>query len=319
MKDCCYFSVKQLFKIFYETLVMSDDILNLIINVLLLAIAIYSIIDVIYEKNTEGSFFDKINVRGYILITCAVLVIVVNFFKDGRTEREIENYNTTKANIDSQLQRSQKELQISQNKLNSIQSSTKDTILKMLDNTYVNSIKASNIALEEYNLQFVDSLHKVVDSIKPNTINPQLSLVPPQPRSVGPAYLDKIKNFDILKIQLISQGAISYNIILYSYLVNTNFMNYSIIQSDTLLRGDTFIAPDITKSINIYLTPEAMQKNNLMVVLIGTFTKDFEGKYIIPYHQSFGFDFKKNKYMGGISHFEYQDFISYLNKIEEDN
>ena len=66
---------------------MSDDILNLIINVLLLAIAIYSILDVIYEKNTEGSFFQKINVRGYILITCAFLVIVVNFFKDGRTER----------------------------------------------------------------------------------------------------------------------------------------------------------------------------------------------------------------------------------------
>ena len=153
---------------------MSDDILNLIINVLLLAIAIYSILDVIYEKNTEGSFFEKINVRGYILITCAFLVIVVNFFKDGRTEREIENYNTAKANIDSQLQRSQKELQISQNKLYSLQSSTKDTILKMLDSTYVNSIKASNLALEEYNLQFVDSLHKVVDSIKPNTINPSI-------------------------------------------------------------------------------------------------------------------------------------------------
>ena len=152
------YCVKQLFKIFHETLIMSDEILNLIINVLLLAIAIYSILDVIYEKNTGGSFFDKISVRGYILITCAFLVIVVNFFKDGRTEREIENYNTTNANIDSQLQSSQKALQILQNKLNLLQSYTKDTILKMLDSTYVNSIKASNIALADYNLQFVDSL-----------------------------------------------------------------------------------------------------------------------------------------------------------------
>jgi hypothetical protein len=294
---------------------MNDDILNLIINVLLLAIAIYSILDVIYEKNTEGSFFEKINVRGYILITCAFLVIVVNFFKDGRTEREM----AAKADIDSQLQRTQKELQISQNKLYSLQASTKDTILKMLDSTYVNSIKASNIALEEYNLQLVDSLHKVVDSIKPNTTTPKLSLVASQGGSSVPAYLDKIKNFDILKIQLISQGAISYNIALYSYLVNTNFDNYSIIQSDTLLRGDTFIAQDLTKSVNIYLTPGAMQKNNLTVVLIGTFTKDFEGKYIIPYHQSFGFDFKKKKYTAGVSHFEYPDFIKYLNKIEEGN
>jgi hypothetical protein len=294
---------------------MNDDILNLIINVLLLAIAIYSILDVIYEKNTEGSFFEKINVRGYILITCAFLVIVVNFFKDGRTEREM----AAKADIDSQLQRTQKELQISQNKLYSLQASTKDTILKMLDSTYVNSIKASNIALEEYNLQLVDSLHKVVDSIKPNTTTPKLSLVASQGGSSVPAYLDKIKNFDILKIQLISQGAISYNIALYSYLVNTNFDNYSIIQSDTLLRGDTFIAQDLTKSVYIYLTPGAMQKNNLTVVLIGTFTKDFEGKYIIPYHQSFGFDFKKKKYTAGVSHFEYPDFIKYLNKIEEGN
>ena len=30
-----------------------------------------------------------------------------------------------------------------------------------------------------------------------------------------------------------------------------------------------------------------------MVVLIGTFTKDIGGKYIIPFHQSFGFNLKK--------------------------
>ena len=131
---------------------------------------------------------------------------------DERKE-EIENYNAAKANIDSQLQRSQKELQISQNKLYSLQSSTKDTILKMLDSTYVNSIKASNLALEEYNLQFVDSLHKVVDSIKPNAVNPKLSLAPSQAGSVGPVYLDKIKNFDVLKIQLISR--VQYHITLH--------------------------------------------------------------------------------------------------------
>ena len=91
---------------------MNDGILNLIINILLLAIAVYAILDVIYEKNTEGFFFQKINIRGYILITCAFLVIVVNFYKDGRTEREIENYNSAKLNFDAQLQRSQKELQI---------------------------------------------------------------------------------------------------------------------------------------------------------------------------------------------------------------
>src|SRR6185503_2522783 len=173
---------------------MSDGTLNLIINVLLLAIAIYSILDVIYEKNTEGFFFQKINVRGYILITCAFLVIVVNFFKDGRTEREIENFNAARSNIDSQLQKTKKELEISQNKLFALQSSTKDTILKMVDSSYINSIIASNMALEKYNLQIVDSLHKIVDSIKPNTITPQLSLATSQWGS-GPAYRDKIKNF----------------------------------------------------------------------------------------------------------------------------
>ena len=295
---------------------MNDDILNLIINILLLAIAVYAILDVIYEKNAEGSFFQKINVRGYILITCAFLVIVVNFLKDGRTERERENYSTAKANIDSQLQSSQKELQISQNKLYSLQSSMKDAILKMIDSSYINSIKASNTALEEYNLQNVDSLHSIVDSVQPNTIKSQLSLAPSQEGAVGPVYLDKIKNFDVLKIQLISQGAISYNITLYSYLVSTNSNNYSIIQSDTLFRGDTFIAPDITNTIDIYLAPEVKQKNNLMVVLTGTFTKDIEGKYVIPFHQSFGFNFKKNKYIAGVLHFEYPDFIKYLKKTE---
>jgi len=295
---------------------MSDGTLNLIINVLLLAIAIYSILDVIYEKNTEGFFFQKINVRGYILITCAFLVIVVNFFKDGRTEREIENFNAARSNIDSQLQKTKKELEISQNKLFALQSSTKDTILKMVDSSYINSIIASNMALEKYNLQIVDSLHKIVDSVKPNTITPQLSLVNSQGGS-GPAYRDKIKNFDVLKIKMISRDAIAYNIMLYSYLVNTNFINYSIIQADTLFRGDTFIAPDIIRMINIYLTPEAIQNNKVMVVLIGSCSKDIGGKYIIPYHQAFRFDLRKNKYMGAVLHSEYEDFTKYLKMTDE--
>ena len=165
------FSVTQILKIIHETWVMSNDILNLIINVLLLAIAVYSILDVIYEKDTEGSFLQKINVRGYILITCAFLVIVVNFFKDGRTERELENYHTAKANIDSQLQRSQKENQF-----------TKQIIFtsiicyryyfEKVDSSYLNILKASNIAHEEYNLQYADPLHKDDDSINLNINNP---------------------------------------------------------------------------------------------------------------------------------------------------
>src|SRR5258705_12611714 len=127
---------------------MNDGILNLIINILLLAIAVYATLDVIYEKNTEGFFFQKINIRGYILITCAFLVIVVNFYKDGRTEREIENYNNAKLNFDARLQRSQKELQISQDKLYSLQSSTKDIILRLIDSGYINRTKGSNIALD---------------------------------------------------------------------------------------------------------------------------------------------------------------------------
>jgi len=301
---------------------MNDGILNLIINILLLAIAVYAILDVIYEKNTEGFFFQKINIRGYILITCAFLVIVVNFYKDGRTEREIENYNSAKLNFDAQLQRSQKELQISQDKLYSLQSSTKDIILKLIDSGYINRTKGSDIALEDYNLQIGDSLRKVIDRINRNTVNPRLSLAHSNAGSGRSVYLDKVKNSHVLKIKLVSRGATSYNAKLYSYLVNTNFTNYSIIQSDTLFRGDTLIAPDITKTVNIYLTPEAIKKNNLMVVLMGTFTKDVEGKHLISYHQSFKFDFKKNKYRGGVSNFEYQDFVKYLKdikNIEDDN
>lgn len=296
---------------------MNDGILNLIINILLLAIAVYAILDVIYEKNTEGFFFQKINIRGYILITCAFLVIVVNFYKDGRTEREIGNYNIAKLNFDAQLQRSQKELQSSQDKLYSLQSSTKDIILKLIDSGYINRLKGSNIALGDYNLQIGDSLAKGVNSLKPNTVNPRLSVA--NAGSGRAAYLDRIKNSDVLKIKFVSQGAPSYNTKLCSYFVNTNFTNYSIIQSDTLFTGDTLIAPDITKTVNIYLTREAIKKNNLMVVLMGTFTKDVEGKHVIPYHQTFRFDFKKNKYRGGVSNFEYQDFVKYLKDIEEDN
>ena len=127
--------------------------------------AIISVIELIIDKNRTGPFIRKINKWGWYLISIAILSIIFNLYKDFEADSKQKASEKAKENSDSLLQAKQLEILMLQN-------STKDSIIKKVDSTYVKSIKASNEALAKYNLEITDSLHSVVSTLKLESAKP---------------------------------------------------------------------------------------------------------------------------------------------------
>jgi hypothetical protein len=263
-------------------------ILNLIINVLLMAFAIFSVIELIYSKSTSGSFLHRISKRGWLLIIFAALSILFNLFKDLDSSRKQAKSEQEKAKANSMLQ-------ASQSKILELQISTKDSIIKAVNNTYTNSIKASNEALAKYNLNITDSLHAVVSKLKLDAVHPQLSVAP---FDVGkqPVFLTKDKDQNIFNIQFVSSGGTCYKIILDYYILKEVNNQYVILQSGRMLFGDKFITDDIVTTCFINIPPEFLTYPEMIIFITGTFSKDPEGISSVPFNNTFKFNFKDNKY-----------------------
>lgn len=252
-----------------------------------MAIAIFSVVELIYDKSKKGCFLHKIRKRGWLLIFCALLIVAFNFYKDWMSDRKQEKSDKAKTKADSSLRASQKEIF-------QLQLSTKNSIIKKVDSTYTNSIKASNEALAKYNLTITDSLHSVISKLKLDAVNPQLMLAPLQ---VGkqPVFIKKDNGKITLCVQFLSKGGTSYHIFLKCYLLKGNRFGYAILKSDTLALGGTFLAEDIERSLEIDLSPDILSYSELLVFLTGSFSKDPQGKITIPYNDAVNFNFKENK------------------------
>jgi hypothetical protein len=144
-----------------------QSFLNLIINVLLMVIAIFSVKDLIFEKSLERNWINKIKKGGKFLIIVAILSIGFNFCKDWNSESKQIISNRNEEIADSTIK-------ADQSKIIQLQLSMKDSIIKKVDDTYMKSIKSSNEALAKYNLEIKDSLNSVVSKLKINVLNPQL-------------------------------------------------------------------------------------------------------------------------------------------------
>lgn len=179
-----------------------------------------------------------------------------------------------------------------------MQISVKDSIIKEVKSTYSNSIKASNEALAEYNLKITDSLNAVVNKLKLDATNPQLLLAPLE-KGRQSVFLTKDENKNMLNIQFISKGGTSYHILLYCYLLSEFDKGYIIRDSYILSMGEAFIAEDVLSTRKIEFAPDMLDYTDILIFITGSFSKDPQGKIIIPYNYAFNFNFKENKYIHG--------------------
>lgn len=203
-----------------------------------------------------------------------------------------------KEDSDRQKYKSDSLFHDSQQRILELQISTKDTIVDAVKNTFINSIKASNEALAKYNLKITDSMRSVVRKLKIDALNPQLRIRPLE-KDKQPAFLSKSK--DKLQIQFISVGGTSYRIHLTCYFLQRVIGDhYTCINIHKFAHGDTFITENVSSTRDVPITPDILLKSEIIVYIHGSFTKDSEGNYIVPFDDVFEFNMKENKYIGGL-------------------
>lgn len=263
---------------------MKDYYLSLLVNSTLTAFALISIWKLIYNKSSKGLIVKRIYWKGWLLILFALSSVCFNFLRDRKSYCDQQTTN-------SDLQQSQEELV-------KLQLSIKDSIKEAIDMTYLKYTSTTHEALAKYNLEIKDSLKSVVNKLEIDAVNPQLSLPPIDEESV-PAFLNDEK--DQLKIQFISEGGTSYNILIDCYIIKRTSNIPEILSSDRISFGDVFLLDISKKTMQMFITPEVLEYTELTVYLTGTFSKDPLGKYIIEYDQAFLFNFKENKFIHKIS------------------
>lgn len=81
---------------------MPEWLSNFLINLALMLMAIWSIMELIYDKSQVGNFIKKIKPRGRFLISCAIVVLFVNLFKDCNNEHKLRDASKLQLKTDSQ-------------------------------------------------------------------------------------------------------------------------------------------------------------------------------------------------------------------------
>lgn len=257
-----------------------------------MGMAIISILELIYDKSRKGNLLKKLNNRGRSIILIALFSILFNFFRDYKADLKQVESDKENARKDSLFQ--SKQLEILE-----LQNSTKETIIKKVDSTYIKSIKASNQALAKYNLVITDSLHSVIRSLELNPYKAQLSIAPVE-KGNNPAFLTKDKDKNKLNIKFRSRDGTSYHINLKCYLLLKNKIDdYSILNSMKIGFGESFLVDNVERTKIIDISPSILLYSEIMVYITGTFSQDPERKRIIPFDDSFIFNFKDNIYISG--------------------
>lgn len=271
---------------------MANYILNLLINIFLMIIAIYSVKDLIYKESENSNFLKNVNKNGWFLISIAILTIGFNFYKDYKSELENEYSENQRKIVDSLFQDSQ-------NEILRLQLSAKNSIIEKVESTYVKSIMASNEALAKYNLQISDSLNSVISKLVIDNSNPQF-LLQPQEKGKQPISIIDYKGEKGFRLQFTSIGGNCYNILLDIYIVKlANNGTYPILHTERLSHNDRFLAENVVRSYMLDINPEVLTEPELFVVATGKFTKDPQGEIIISYDEAFKYNFRDNLYISG--------------------
>lgn len=154
------------------------------------------------------------------------------------------------------------------------------------------------MALANYNLEITDSLNSVINKLKINATYPQL-LFEPSAKNKKTAYIKTENERDVLYINFRSAEATSYNISLKCYIID--YPKLIVMKWGDLTFGKQFLITNVTRSYQLDVTDlEYESYENLLVFVIGSFSKDPLGKYVVPFNGAFNFNFKDNQSLSGI-------------------
>lgn len=275
---------------------------NLIIGAGGMIIGILTFLDEVANKFRVLNFLKSLIIKIPFFLLGSAMIIWASIQKDNDTEDINENERIAHANEIRTINNTYRLEKSFSDSLNN------KKIQQILDSSYLKSIKASNEALAKYNLVIIDSLHKVASTINSKTLDPQLS-VASAGNGIVPIRIAKSADLNELQIKFVSANATSYAIKINYYILKAGSL-IDILQSGVLIPGEKFIVPNINTTTSIQLLPKTLMQDSILIILTGEFSKDREGKIIIPYKQSFNFNIHDNSFYE-ILGINYQNIIKY--------
>lgn len=260
-----------------------------ITNILLVGISILSVFELFYTRKSKNNFIRGIKLRGWLIIIFAILSIISNYYITSKAEED--KTNSEKNYLQLQL-------------------SIKDSIYKKVEESRLKITESTIKAFGEYNLQITDSFKRVINKLKLNSINPQLSLALVE-KNMPQAYIKDENGRKILYFVLTSSEGISYNLSLRCYILEEQ-KDWVILKSDILTIGNPMVLKDSRSPKFIDITNcKFVDKTELIVFITGIFSKDPEGKYNLPFNMAFNYNFKENKFISALD----MNFIGLKNSL----
>ena len=134
---------------------------------------------------------------------------------------------------------------------------------------------------------------------KLDVTNPQLKIRSLSKGKHAPAFIKEDGEFKGFNIQFESSDGTSYNVLLKGYFYIYNYNNYyTFLDSCMITFGHAFITKDVISTKHVDLADEVLGYSRVLVVILGSFSKDPLGEHIIPYSEAFLYNFKEKEWIG---------------------
>lgn len=268
------------------------------ISGLILAVLTFS--DEIARKFPKLDFFSSLILKGAGLIMAFFLVTMATIWKDNDAEaatklqqkelldsaksQQVELRDSVKHSLADQTATYFTEKHIS----DSVQ---KIAIAKLLDSSYIKSVKASNGALAKYNLEIIDSLHQV--KLNPSSYG-QLTVAPMAPPDTSTIQIREISGNQFLTFKLTSIGGNSYNVNFKYFLIEPE-SPFSVLLSDNFGSPYTFMNQGTLTPVYVKIDNLPASVDSCYLVFIGYFSPDIQKNIIIPFKVSYLISIKERK------------------------
>ncbi len=278
---------------------------NILIGLFGLVIASLTFADEIASKIIHLKAIKSLIFKIPVFVFASIVVIWATVEKDNENEKSAKNeLSSLKAEIarrDS-IYSSEKKIADSTNQ---------KKIMDALDSSYAKSIRESNNALAKYNLILVDSLNRVSNKINLKSSNAQLA-VRASTKDEQPIYTFMNGNRKELRIKIESLNGTCYNPIINCYYIKLVDNGFRILHYELQNTDGDFLAENRFRTLKYSTSYLVNKESQVIVLLLGSFSRDVENKQIIPYREAFEYSFVEDKFLakiGGRALYEISTFI----------
>lgn len=248
--------------------------------ILLVVTLIVNMILMIWEKSTTELKDPKKRALFWARVFLPVIILVIGIVKNLSDDNKARDASKKLQEEKDSIQKNELDFR---NKLALSDSTYNNLLTQKIDSTANRNIKNTNEALAKYNLIYVDSLNRIVSTVKSKTSLPNLTIAAVDPFNTPPFFLDTIDGKPHLKIRFVSEYNVSHNVFLLAYIfgfdsdIPNNFSLKELYPTMKLLSGKRLTYRDQISSENYRTTtlplelPQNYTNRYLLILINGRY------------------------------------------------